>query len=77
MELSSGGLLDMIKVVLTLLGGSLIWEDYYCLQFPGENGIIAFKLRDKQAHQQISNKVYFTLMLVISFFHLLIVYCII
>lgn len=44
MELSSGGLLGMINVVLKLLGGSLIWEDYYCLQFPEENGIIAFKL---------------------------------
>ena len=32
-------LLGMINVVLKLLGGSLIWKDYYLFQFPAENGI--------------------------------------
>lgn len=59
-------LLGMINVVLKLLGGSLIWKDYYFFQFPEENGIIVFKLLGKQAHQQISsNNMYFSWMLVI------------
>lgn len=57
-------LLGMINVVLKLLGGSLIWKDYYVFLFPEENGIIVFKLLGKQAHQQISNNnVNFSLML--------------
>lgn len=61
-------LLGMINVVLKLLGGSLIWKDYSFFSFPEENGIIAFKLLSKQAHQQITNNVYFPLMHVIFFF---------
>lgn len=58
----------MINVVLKLLGGSLIWEDYCFFQFPGENGTRAFKVAGKQVHQLIGSKnVYFSWMFVIFF----------
>lgn len=47
-------LLGMMNVALKWLGGSLIWKDYCFFQFPEENGIIAFKLLSREAHQQIN-----------------------
>lgn len=47
-------LLGMMNVALKWLGGSLIWKDYCFFQFPEENGLIAFKLLSREAHQQIN-----------------------